>query len=103
MVLAFWAMPVAAGYWTPFSVITVRTLNIQLTGFRGAAAKNGIEGFQVTRKCSVTESFNKFIIVLIYKNSHFHAHTPSILICRVLISSLMVSQLSFSVMFVKWV
>jgi len=66
IVLAFWAMPVTAGYWTPFCVITVWALNVQLTGFRGAAAKNGIEGFQVTRKCGSTVSADIFFIVLIY-------------------------------------
>jgi hypothetical protein len=75
----------------------------EIIRFRGAAAKNCAEGLQVTGKCGVTVSADIFIIVLSYKSDHFHAHTPSMLICRALTSSLMVCQLSFSVILVKWV
>ena len=103
MVLAFWTMPVATRDGAPFCVITGWTPNIQLAGFRSATAKNGAESFQMPRKCGITVSANIFIVVLIYKSGHFHDHTPLMLICRVLINSLMVSQLSFSVILVRCV
>jgi hypothetical protein len=101
MVLALWTMPVATRDGAPLCVITGWTLDIQLAGFRSATAKNGAESFQMTRKCGLTVFTNIFIVVLIYKRSHFHTYTPSMLIFRVLTSSFMVCQLSFSVILVK--